>query len=303
MRIRGLLSYAAVSALIAGVPAPAWAGGGSGGRLVFQSEAVAGDHTQSDIVSIGADGSRLRRLTDTKDLNENGPSWNGAGTRVVFWRTPAPFGAGSVWTMDADGRHQRRLTGSGTDARDPVFDRAGRRIAYTKVDSSGFHLWLMRADGSGKRALTRGAAEDFEPSWSPDGKWLAFTRGRGNGDPGDLYVLKLATGRVTRVTATADYDHQVDWSPDGRRLVFERDTPSTSSIFTVRPDGRDTRRLTTGPFFDVGPAWSPDGRRVAFGSDRGGVLDDLWVVPTAGGSPHRVRALAGSSDAFPDWRR
>jgi Tol biopolymer transport system component len=67
-------------------------------------------------------------------------------------------------------------------------------------------------------------------------------------------------------------------------------------------DGSGKRQVTKGPAQDFEAAWSPDGTKVALGSDRAGVLDDLWVVPASGRSPHRVRALAGS-EAFPDWKR
>jgi Tol biopolymer transport system component len=290
------LPYAIVSVLIAVGPAA-----GRGSRLVFEQESVAGDHTQTDLFTIAPGGSGLRRLTDTPGLNELAPSWNGAGTRITFWRTPAPYGAGAVWTMDAAGRHQRRLTTKSTDARDPVFDHAGTRIVYTDV-TDHWNLWMMRSDGSGQHRVTAGAAFDFEAAWSPDGRSLAFTRGTEQGDPGDIYVLRLATGRLTRVTSSPDYDHQVDWSPDGRHLVFERDTPTNSSIFSVRPDGHALTRLTTGRYFDVGPTYSPDGRQIAFGSNRAGVLDDLWIMSATGRNQHLVRPLPGS-DSFPDWRR
>jgi Tol biopolymer transport system component len=32
----------------------------------------------------------------------------------------------------------------------------------------------------------------------------------------------------------------------------------------MRADGREKRRITTGPFSYEGPAWSPDGKRLAF---------------------------------------
>ena len=71
------------------------------------------------------------------------------------------------------------------------------------------------------------------------------------------------------LTHAAAYDHQVAWAPAGHRLVFERDFGDRSAIFTIKPDGTDLRRLTTGPHFDVGPTFSPDAQLIAFGSDRG----------------------------------
>ena len=79
--------------------------------------------------------------------------------------------------MRADGTDQRQLT-HGVDARDPVWDPTGTRIAFTLVEPGRYHLATMRAaDGGDLRVLTSGPDLDFEPAWSPDGTRLAFTRG------------------------------------------------------------------------------------------------------------------------------
>ncbi len=247
-------------------------------------------------------GGDLQRLTATRDQHELGPAWNAAGSRIAFWRTPAPFGPGSIWTMTANGTDERRLT-VGIDARDPAWSPAGTRIAFTLASGEGFDVWTMRAsDGADLQQVTSGPALDFEPAWSPDGTRLAFTRGSQEGDVGDVYVIDLATGAVTQVTSSPEYDHQVAWSPDGTRLVFERDSGPSFSIYTVNVDGTGLTRVTDGPYFDTGPAFSPDGRFIAFGSNRGGTfLDDLWIVNADGTELRRVRELR-FSESFSDWR-
>ncbi|GIF19320.1 TolB protein [Actinoplanes tereljensis] len=297
----GLVTVVAAGIVLVGPTGAEAAFPGRNGRIAFQRESVAGDHTQTDLWTIGADGKNARRLTNTPGLNELAPAWNGAGTKLVFWRTPAPFGHGAIWTMDADGRHQKRLT-TGMDARDPVWNRQGTRIIFTKVVNGGFDLWVMRSDGSGKKALTRGAPLDFEAAWSPDGKRVAFTRGSETGDVGDIFVLTLATGKIKRVTKNPDYDHQVAWSPDGKRLVFERDTLRQSSIWTINPDGTKFRRLTTGNFFDLGPAWSPDGRYITFGTDRTSLLGDLWLMRADGTAKKLLYGVQPAAEGFPDWQ-
>jgi TolB protein len=275
---------------------------GANGRLVFQREVPAGDHTQTDIYTIASGGADLTRLTATPNRNEFGPTWNAAGTRIAFWRTRAPFGPGSVWTMNADGSHQMRLT-RGVDSRDPVWNPAGNRLVFTRITGTNFDLYSIRAsDGGGLRQLTAGRALDFEPAWSPNGARIAFTRGFERGDPGDIYVLDVRSGDLHRVVHSPAYDHQVNWAPGGRRLVFERDWDSRSSVFAVNADGSQLVRLTRGPFFDTGPAYSPDGRWIAFGSDRGNAsLDDLWVMRADGSQLHRVRRMR-FAQSFPDWQ-
>jgi TolB protein len=272
------------------------------GLLAYQSEAVAGDHTQTDIHTVRPNGTDVRALTATPNENEFGPAWDRTGTRIAFWRTPAPFGPGSVWTMDATGVDQRQLT-TGVDARDPAWSPDGTRIVFTMVDATGFHLWTMRAsDGGDRRQLTSGSDLEFEPSWSPDGTRIAYTHGISDGDVGDICVITLATRGVACLASSPDYDHQVAWSPDGSRLLFERDFNSSSSVFTVGADGSGLTRLTSGSFFDLGPCYSPDGRYIAFGSNRGTPLDDVFVMQANGRGLHRVVGSPPTADAFPDWQ-
>lgn len=275
---------------------------GTNGPIVFERELPAGSHTQVDVYAMTATGTGLRRLTSTTEFNEFGPTSNAAGTRIAFWRTPAPFGPGSIWTTGASGGTPHRLT-TGFDARDPAWSPDGKRVVFTRETADGSDLASMRAsDGGDLQEVTTGAPVDFEPSWSPDGTRLAFTRGSADGDVGDIYVLTLATGALTHVThsSTTD-DHQVAWSPDSTQLVFERDADTASSIYTVGANGGSVVRLTRRTFFDVGPAWSPDGTTIAFGSDRSGAfLDDLWLMHADGTDKHDIRPLDGS-EAFPDW--
>jgi TolB protein len=293
----GLLG-AVVSLVTTSPPGARAAFPGADGRIAFEREAPAGDHTQTDILTVRSDGSGVRRLTRTPDRNELGPAWSADGARLAFWRTPAPFGPGSVWVMQGDGSHQRRLTG-GIDARDPAWSPSGNRLVFT----SGFDLHTLRAsDGHARRHLTHGRAIDFEPAWAPDGRRIAFTRGFATGDVGDIHVLDLRTGRVAQVTDSRAYDHQVSWAPEGNRLVFERDRSTSSSIVSVRPDGTGLRRVTTGSHFDIGPAYSPDGTLITFGSDRReSFFANLWTV-RPDGSRLRMLLRLPFSEGFPDWQ-
>lgn len=269
---------------------------GTNGRIAFERESVAGDHTQVDILTVQPGATTATRLTTTPNRNEFGPAWSPDGTTIAFWRTPAPFGPGSLWVMNADGSNANRLT-SGVDARDPSWNPAGTRLVFQK----GFDLHTVSASGGELTRITKGPTLDFEPAWSPNGRRIAFTRGHETGDVGDIVVLDRRTGTISRVTRSSAYDHQVEWAPDGRHLVFERDFTSASAIVTVRPDGSHLRRLTTGSHFDLAPAWSPDGSRIAFGSDRASWLVDLWVMRPDG---TRLRELFGTpkgGEGNPDW--
>jgi Tol biopolymer transport system component len=287
---------------LAGEPSARAAFPGGNGLIVYQYEApVPGEQlSQNDLFVVEPDGTGRQRLTDTPHKHEFGPAWNPAGARIVFWRARAPFGPGSVWRMDADGSHVRRLTPAGLDARDPAWSPGGDRVVYDAEQD----LFTIRAsDGGGRvRVTDTPNVGEFEPAWSPAGGRIVYTRSTAQGDVGDLFVTDLATGHVTHLTASPDYDHQAAWSPDGSQVVFERDFDDHFSIFVVNADGSDLHRVSAGPHFDTGPAFSPDGTKIVFGSDRGGsFFDDLWLMKADGSNKRRIRHDEFSS-AFPDWQ-
>ena len=274
---------------------------GVNGRIAFEHEEPAGDHTQVDIYTVKPEGGGLLQLTDSANNNEFGPNWNAAGTRIAFWRTKAPFGPGSIWVMDGDGTNKRRLTRN-VDARDPVWNPRGGRLAYTCPGNNGDICSLRASDGGDRRHVTSGPAGDFEPAWSPDGRHIAFTRSTPQNDSGDIYTIDVKTRRVVRLTHSPDYDHQASWSPDGTKVVFERDFDTRFSIFVVNANGTGLTRLTRGPHFDIAPAFSPTGRLIAFASDRGQeFFHDLWLMRANGTNKHR---LGGSQfpEGNPDWQ-
>ena len=87
-----------------------------------------GSRRQSDIATMNADGTDVRRLTRTAAL-ESAPVWSPDGTLIAF-------------TSD---RHKKR----------------GR----SERNSRDFELYVTRADGGAIRRITRNTVADVNPDW------------------------------------------------------------------------------------------------------------------------------------------
>ena len=78
--------------------------------------------------------------------------------------------------------------------------------------------------------------------WSPAGDRIAY-------EARDLRVIDLTSGSVTTLVAndTGSALTVIAFSPDGDRILFSKDGGGTApSLWTVRIDGSDVRRLVSG---------------------------------------------------------
>jgi TolB protein len=143
----------------------------------------------------------------------------------------------------------------------PTWSPDGAHILYSSdIDTYGYaKLWTMRPDGSDKRRVLplAGAATDIdvEASWSPDGSKIAFRRVDGRTTGSDIMVATVATGEVARVALDAAQVSPA-WSPDGTRIAFTSSHDGLlAHIFTMKPDGTDISRHTTGSDANTSPRW------------------------------------------------
>ena len=113
---------------------------------------------------------------------------------------------------------------------------------------------------------------------SPDGRTIVFDL------LGDLYTLPATGGQATRITSGSGFDGQPRFSPDGRTIVFVSDRSGSENLYTIDPDGKNLKALTTGRGQSyISPDWAPDGEYIVV--SRAG---DLWLYHRNGGSGLRL---------------
>jgi TolB protein len=215
--------------------------------------------------------------------------------RIVFSRDD------DVWTANADGSHQRRLTRGRGPEFDPSWSPDGSQIAYRDSrhgSNRNDEIYVMNADGSHRRNVTRSPENEWSPSWSPDGGSIAYYSGQ-------LYAMR-PDGRRARAVTRVEGEYPA-WSPDGRRLAFMSAQPDARGrdpnydVVVVNRNGSGVRRLTYWPGEDGWPAWSPDGKRIAFSTTHGDHAGDFALyVMNADGSGKRP-VVTSRSAAFPVW--
>jgi len=181
----------------------------------------------------------------------------------------------TLFIAKTDGSDERPLLPNSGFDYNASFSPDGKWIIFTSERGGSADIYRVHPDGSGLERLTDDPAYDDQGALSPDGKQLAFVSSRGAGSA-DIWVLDLQTKRVRNLTHSPA-NFRPSWSPDGKWIAFssDRNTPvrrdgerfeqsHAVSIYLMRADGTDVRRITSTDKFAGSPKWSPDGERIVF---------------------------------------
>jgi WD40 repeat protein len=180
------------------------------------------------------------------------PAWGPKGDRLVFTAASkvhpedqAPPGQINwIWSVRRDGTHLRKLV----RGREAVWSRSGAHIRFIDED---FDIVEINADGGGRRVLAYNSAFTRSLDLSPDGNRLVYQTAPGRTTT--FRTLNVRNGARTAFSLTGKYGvGQVVWAPGGKRLayLFRPGDPKRYQLRTVRPNGREIRKLLTFPKTD-----------------------------------------------------
>jgi len=172
------------------------------------------------------------------------------------WMVYTEYPSGHLWKSRVDGSDALQLT----DA--PAYMEQWSPDAKWIVYSDWHKLYRVSADGGTPEKLIESGDNEVMPTWLPDGQSIAFNRYDFSHEPDGMYVLDVATRKVTPMAGAEKY-YVAHWSPDGKYMVAIAREPSRLMLYTAAArQWREMRRFDA-PWGYY--AWSPDSRSVYFG--------------------------------------
>lgn len=130
---------------------------------------------------------------------------------------------GEIYTMNADGTNQRRLTQAPGYDGGPFFSADGAKIIFRRFDREGAiaDIWTMNTDGTDQRQLTDFKCMAWAPYFHSNGQYAIFTTNKLGFANFELYMVDAAGEKEpVRVTYNTSHDVLPVFSPDGAGLCW-----------------------------------------------------------------------------------
>ena len=205
-----------------------------------------------------------------------GAAWPGANGRIFF--SSNRDGNFELYTMNADGTGQTRLTATPGDEFSPSVSANGRWVTFlynpTEAEAPGqrIRVELMRIDGTDRRAVTGSTTNaDFSPTFAPDGTTIVFSRETNPAaENGRLWKVGVnGQGAQDLIAVSPFREYDPEFSPDWTKIFYSQEVPFGERVYSVDANGLNPTAVSpAGRGASDEPSTSPDGARIAYTSYR-----------------------------------
>jgi TolB protein len=211
----------------------------------------------------------------------------------------------SAQALSPSARRERDESTPRGDGRDPrallkrrSFLAAGASLAVASTSLAG--CASLRTPGALAFGTPVAEPRPEQPS-TISGKILYVKRG-------DLWIY--SAGQQKQLTTGLRYDGPA-WSPDGASIAVSVVGENHSDLVVLTSSGARVRQLThnlsnvsvENQAWARKPCWSPSGQQIAYVTDLGYVDMSLTVIPSGGGTAHKVvvHQIGGGGTDWPSW--
>ena len=167
-----------------------------------------------------------------------------------------------LWVADSDGGNRKRIGSSNLPLMSPAWSPEGDWLAYVSFERRTSAVFVQEVRTGKKILVSARAGINGAPTYSRDGKKLALTLSGSNGNL-DIYVLDLATQKLTQLTDDPGIDTEASFAPDGS-IYFTSDRSGSPQVYRMTPGSAERpRRVTFTGSYNARPRVSPDGKQLA----------------------------------------
>jgi serine/threonine protein kinase/Tol biopolymer transport system component len=222
---------------------------------------------------------------------------------IAVTRQESGAAGSDIWVMDTQRGVSTKLTIDPADDMNPVWDGAGKRIAFTTFRKSNADIFVKNANGVGPETpLLDSPSDEFVEDWSRDGRYLVYKQAQGEFE--DLYVLPLdADGKPGKPFPVVQGPYRKDepqFSYDGKWLAYGSDESGRFEVYVVSFPQLD-QKIKVSNEGAGRPRWRQDSKEIFYMRLRSGVMaaDFIPGPQIAAGVPHLLYTTNAPGGADP----
>lgn len=234
------------------------------------------------------------------------PSFNGNGqTQTVSFETPNTGDGGppTGWAMGNAAANAERQNPMPTPAVADGPTTEGPNLAahlYGQIlgtEIPGMGEEIGRHTINIRQISFAHDGSEFDPEFSKDGEYLVFSSTQ-HAPTADVYIKKVGSRVLTRLTDDPGQDVMPALSPDGKRIAFASNRNGTWDLWVMPAEGGKAVQITSDMGHDLHPSWSPDGQHVVF--SKLGATSGRWELWVADVFDNTAARFIGYG-LFPEW--
>ena len=144
------------------------------------------------------------------------------------------------------------------------FSPDGRQVAFVSDRGGTPQVWITGREGAPRSVTRFHSATINVGAWAPDSQRLVFDATVG--DVTDLYVVRVDSGELKRLTEGPAIEMDAEWSRDGAWIYYSSDVSGIPTIWKMPVQGGRPVQVSRETGFE--PREAPDGRHVYFVDER-----------------------------------
>tara|TARA_B110000008_G_scaffold61749_1_gene61563 strand:+ start:1053 stop:2354 length:1302 start_codon:yes stop_codon:yes gene_type:complete len=168
----------------------------------------------------------------------------------------------SLIVSDSDGENEQVVVSSKDPIMSPAWSPDSRQLAYVSFEGDAASIFLQTLRTGNRRKISERPGINGSPAFSPDGRKLVLTLGGTDGNL-DIYVLDIATRKLTRITYNRSIDTEGTWAPSGKEIYFTSDRGGAPQIYKIALNSDKAERVTFQGTYNARPRLSSDGKKLA----------------------------------------
>jgi TolB protein len=228
-------------------------------------------------------------------------SYNKAGEAIVFESNRD--GHWQIYSMDIDGKNQRRVINSVSNDRRPTWHPYKNLILFESDRNGVSDLFTFDLDTKEltKVPIPLKGNKSFA-QFAPNGKELIFNY-KITDDNYNIYMISNNGKRLKTIVNNAYANMYPRFSPSGDAIVYfssKHTKGQDDEIYVRNMYNRDEVRLTRSPTHDFCPSISNSGSKIVYVTSMEDGKPEIFIMNKDGKSQRRI-TFNDETDTLPNW--